>query len=65
MVRHSYVLGGTQLPYVFLVKGYLLRVSRQSRRSLMIRVIIKWSWRLCTYIMAFVLQLRETPENLS
>ena len=32
-----------QLLSAFLAKGHLPRVSRQSRRSLMIRVIMKWS----------------------
>ena len=36
-----------QLVSGFLAKGHLPRVSRQSRRSLMIRVIMK-SWGLCT-----------------
>ena len=39
--------------------------ARQSRRSLMIRMIMKWSWVLCTDLLAFALQLRKTPENLS
>ena len=54
-----------QLLSGFLAKGHLPRVSRQSRRSLMIRVIMKWSWGLCTDLLAFALQLRKTPENLS
>ena len=37
----------------------------QSRWSLMIRVIMKWSWGLCTDLLEFALQLRKTPENLS
>ena len=47
------------------VPSHLSRVSRQLRRSLMIRVIIKWSWGLCTDLLAFALQPRKTPENLS
>ena len=47
----------------FLAKGHLPRVSRQSRRSLMIRVIMKWSWELCTDLLAFALQLRKTCET--
>jgi hypothetical protein len=54
-----------QLMSGFLAKGHLSRVSRESRRSLMIRVIMKWSWGLCTDLLAFALHLRETPENLS
>ena len=53
-----------QLLSGFLAKGHLSQVSRQSRRSLMIRVIMKWSWGLCTDLLAFALQLRKTPENL-
>jgi hypothetical protein len=49
----------------FLANGYLPRVSRQSRRSLMIRVVVKWSWGLCTDLLAIALQPRKTPENLS
>ena len=33
-----------QLLCGFLAKGHVPRVSRKSRRSLMIRVIMKWSW---------------------
>ena len=54
-----------QLLSGFLGKGHLPRVPRQSRRSLMIRVIMKWSWGLCTDLLAFALQLRKIPENLS
>ena len=39
-------------------------VPSQSRRSLMIRVMIKWSWGLCTDLMAFALQLRK-PQKTS
>ena len=41
-----------QLLSGFLAKGHLPWVSRQSRRSLMIRVIMKWSWGLCTDLLA-------------
>ena len=51
-----------QLLSGFLVKGHLPRMSRQ---SLMIRAIMKGSWGLCTDHLAFALQLRKTPENLS
>ena len=44
----------------FLAKGHLPQVSRQSRRSLMIRVIMKWSRQLCTDLLAFALHLRKT-----
>ena len=54
-----------QLLSGFLAKGHLPRVSRQSGRSLMIRVIMKWSWGLCTDLLAFALQPKKTPENLS
>ena len=45
-----------QLLTGFLAKGHLPQVSRQSRRSLMIRVIMMWSWGLCTDLLAFALQ---------
>ena len=54
-----------QLLSGFLAKGYLPRVSRQSRRSLMIRVIIKWSQGLCADLLEFALKLRGTLVNLS
>ena len=38
---------------------------RQSRRSLIIRMIMKWSRGLYTDLLAFALQLRKTPEILS
>ena len=41
-----------QLLTGFLAKGHLSPVSRQLRRSLMIRVIIKLSWGLCTDLLA-------------
>ena len=50
-----------QLLSGFLAKVHLPRVSRQSSRSLMIRLIMKWSWGLCTDLLAFDLQLRKTP----
>ena len=34
-------------------------MSPQSRRSLMIRVIMKWSWGPCTDLLAFALQPRK------
>ena len=43
-----------QLLSGFLAKGHLPRVSRQSRRSLMIRVIMKWS-RGCALILSGLL----------
>ena len=46
----------------FLAKNQLTRVSRQ---SLMIRVIMKWFGGLRTDLLAFALRLRNTPENLS
>ena len=49
-----------QLLSEFLDKGHLPRVSRQSRRSLMIRMIMKWSWGLCTDLLVFALQLTKT-----
>ena len=44
-----------QLLSGFLAKGHLPRVLRQSRRSLMIRVIMKWLRGLCTDVLAFAL----------
>ena len=41
-----------QLLSWFLAKGQLPRMSHQSRRSLMITMIMKWSWRLCTDLLA-------------
>jgi hypothetical protein len=41
-----------QLLSGFLAKGHLPRVAGQSHRSLMIRVIMKWSRRLCTDLLA-------------
>ena len=52
-----------QLLSGFLAKGHLPRVTRQSRQSLMIRVIMKLSWGLCTDLVTFALQLRKTPET--
>ena len=50
----------------FLFKGHLPRVSRQSRRSLMIRVIMKCPRKLCTTsLLVIALRQRKTPENLS
>ena len=54
-----------QLLSGFLTKGHVSRVSRQSRRSLMIKVIMNWSWGVCTHLLAFALRLRKIPENLS
>ena len=51
-----------QLLSGFLAKGHLPQVSRQ---SLMIRVIMKLSWGLCTYLLAFALQLRKTSARRS
>ena len=39
-------------------------MARQSRRSPMIGVIMKWSWGLCTDLLAFALHMRKIPENL-
>jgi hypothetical protein len=52
-----------QLLSGFLTKGHLPRVSCQSRRSLMIWVTMQWSWGLCTELLAFALQLRNTPRK--
>ena len=52
-----------QLLSGFLAKGHLPRVSRQSSRSPMIRVIMRWSWGLCTDFLALALQLRKAPET--
>ena len=46
-----------------LAKGRLPRVSRQSCWLVMIRVIMKWSWGLCTDLLAFALQLRKTRKT--
>ena len=51
-----------QLLSGFLANGHLSRVSR---RSLMIRVIMKLSMGLCTDLLAFALRLTKTPENIS
>ena len=48
----------------FLVKGHLSRVSRQSRRSLMIRVIMKWSWG-CAQISWHLPYSRGKPQKTS
>ena len=47
----------------FLTKDHLPWVSRQSRRSLMIRVIMKSSRGLCTDLPEFPLRLRKTPAR--
>ena len=49
-----------QLLSWFLAIGHLPRVSRQSRRSLMVRMIMKWSRGLCTDLLAFALELKKT-----
>ena len=51
-----------QLLYGFLAKGYLPWVSRQSRRSLMIWVIMKWSWELCTDLRKSQLGDQSSPQ---
>ena len=43
-----------------LAKCHFSRVSRQSLRSLIIRVIMKQSWGLCRDLLPFALQLRKT-----
>ena len=53
-----------QLLSGFLAKGHLPRMSRQSRRSLMIRMIMKWSWGLCTDLLAFALSWGK-PQKTS
>ena len=52
-----------QLLSGFLIKGHLPQMSRQPCRSLIIRVIMKWSRGLCTDILAFALQLRKTSAR--
>ena len=52
-----------QLLSGFLAKSHLPWVSCQSRQSLMIRVIMKWSWWLCSDLLAFALQLRKTSAR--
>ena len=42
-----------QLLSGFLAKGHLPRVLQESCRSLMIRVLMKWSWGLCTDLWPF------------
>ena len=49
-----------QLLSGFLIKGHLPRVLRQSRRSLMIRVIMKLSWD-CAHISWYLAE--ENPGN--
>ena len=53
-----------QLLSGFLAKGHLTRVSRQSRRSLMIRVIMKWSWN-CAQISWLLPYSRGNPQKTS
>ena len=53
-----------QLLSRFLAKGHLPLVSRQSCRLLMIRVIMIWSWGLCTDLLAFAYS-REKPQKTS
>ena len=40
-------------------------LARVSRQKLMMKMIMKWSWGLCTDLLAFALQLRGTPENVN
>ena len=54
-----------QLLSGFLAEGHLPRVSRQSRRSLMIRVIMRWSWWLCTDLLAFALPQKTSTRRPS
>ena len=53
-----------QLLSGFSAKGHLSRVSRQSRWLLMIRVIRKWCWGLCTDLLEFSLHLRKTISKI-
>ena len=46
-----------------LAKDHLPRVLRQSRRSLMIRLILKWSQRLCTDLLEFDYDWGETRKT--
>ena len=59
----QYVWRCHQLLSGFLAKGHSPRVSRQSRRSPMIRAIMKWSWGLCADLLAFALQPRKTLKT--
>ena len=52
-----------QLLSGFLAKGYLPRLSRQSRLSTNDRVVIRWYRGLCTDLLAFALQLRKTRKT--
>jgi hypothetical protein len=52
-----------QLLSGILTKDHLPWVSCQSCRSLMLRVIMKWSRGLCTDLLAFVLQLRKSLKT--
>ena len=54
-----------QLMSGFLAKGHLPRVSRQSGRSLMIRVIMKWSWGGCAQISWHLPYSRGKPQKTS
>ena len=54
-----------QLLSGFLAKGHLPRVSCQSRRSLVIRVTITWSWGLCTDLLAFVYSWGKPQKTLA
>jgi hypothetical protein len=54
-----------QLLSGFLAKGYLPRVSRQSRLLINDKGENEMIPGLCTGLLAFMLQMRKTPENLS
>ena len=47
----------------FLAKGHLPRVPRQSHRSLIIRLIMKWSRGPYTDLPAFALKLKKTSAR--
>ena len=49
----------------FLAKGHFPRVSGQSRLSADVWMIMRWYLGLCGDFLAFILQLRKTPEILS
>ena len=52
-----------QLLSGFLAKGYFPRVSRQSRRSLMLRVIMKWSLGAVYRSPGICLTAEENPQK--
>ena len=63
-VVHGTMGCGHLLLYGSLAKGHLPRVSRQSRRSLIIWVMMKWSWG-CAQISRHLPYSRGKPQKTS